>query len=157
MNLLDQDRNNLFTYESDVLFIGYKKFNLIKNDEDHYLTVISSRIKSSILKQQILDQNEVVQVLNHSIGLLYQIQIADLKYMVMNSFQNHNQKDFFKSTEILMGQSLCDLSLSDPVCVQDHLKMPKATITDIEGSLISQVCKNDFNRRETFKNLKMYK
>lgn len=55
INLLDQNRNNLFTYESDIFFIGYKKFNLIKNDENHYLTVISSRIKSNIIKKQLLD------------------------------------------------------------------------------------------------------
>ena len=55
INLLDQDRNNLFTYESDVFYIGYKKFSLIKNDETHFLTVISSRLKAKIVKSKIFD------------------------------------------------------------------------------------------------------
>jgi hypothetical protein len=41
------------------------------------------------------------------------MRIPDLSYIVLNSFKNLQQQDFFKSQALLLGKTIADMSLSD--------------------------------------------
>jgi hypothetical protein len=52
---------------------------------------------------------------------------------------------------LLHGQSLCDLSLSDPNSIQMAFKnMKAAEINDIKDSTVEILCRGDKVRKETF-------
>ena len=46
------------------------------------------------------------------------MRIPDLKYIVMNNFEDLKKRDFFQCQEILEGKSLCDICITDPYAVE---------------------------------------
>ena len=59
-----------------------------------------------------------------------------LDYMLMNTFDSLKKTDFFSSQEILKGQSICDICLSDPVSIKYALDEYDPDKQDIRDSLV---------------------
>lgn len=69
-----------------------------------------------------------------------------LDYMLMNTFDSLKKNDFFSCQEILKGQSLCDICLSDPLSIKFALKYYEPSKFDIKDSIIYELAKGDFLR-----------
>jgi hypothetical protein len=65
LNLLDQDINNIYSYQSQVAQIGQKKFMLRKSDNGAFIVVISSCLRQELIDHDILEKSEVHYVLSH--------------------------------------------------------------------------------------------
>ena len=53
------------------------------------------------------------------------MRITDLKYIVLNTFDDIKRMNFFQCHDILQGKSLCDISLTDPKSILDALNLWK--------------------------------
>ena len=53
--------------------------------------------------------------------IMIEMRRPDLEYILLNTFQNLKENDFFVSQEMLLGKSICDISLSDPRSVREAL------------------------------------
>lgn len=49
---------------------------------------------------------------------MLRMRIPDLEYIVLNSFDDLKDKDFFRSQLILQGKSLCDICITDQKAVR---------------------------------------
>lgn len=48
--------NNVYSYQSDIITIGSKRFELNKEDHEEFLIVISVKINEEVIKMNLLDQ-----------------------------------------------------------------------------------------------------
>ena len=55
---------------------------------------------------------------------MMRLRIPDLSYIVLNSFEDLKNKDFFQSQTILKGQSICDICITDQKSVRKATNMP---------------------------------
>ena len=70
--------------------------------------------------------------------------------MVMNDFNMQKDLDFFKCQEILLGQTICDICLSDPGSIKRAVNQSQDKITSNNGSIIHKLSKGDRVRKDTF-------
>ena len=49
INMIDRVFNNLYTYESQVVLVGQKKFQVNRDDQNDYVIIISARISTRII------------------------------------------------------------------------------------------------------------
>lgn len=50
INFLEQDLNNVYTFQSDLAFMGQKKYILDMNDPQQYVLVVSSLLKQEVIE-----------------------------------------------------------------------------------------------------------
>lgn len=103
--------NNLYSYQSDIITIGSKRFELNKDDHEEFLIVISVKINEDAIQMNLLDQQESFKILRTMQEILLAMRKPDLEYVLLNSFDSLLQLDFFTPQEILFGKSLCDICL----------------------------------------------
>lgn len=63
INLLDNYKNNLCSYRSDIAEFGYKRFELAQDDSDVYLMVITVNILDSVIDDNLFEEHEVELIL----------------------------------------------------------------------------------------------
>ena len=95
LNLIDQEVNNLFSYESNIIKIGSKRFELNKDDYEDFLIVVAARINEEVVQKNILDQQESFKILRTMQEILLSMRKPDLEYVLLNSFESLSKKDFF--------------------------------------------------------------
>lgn len=95
LNLIDQSVNNLFSYESNIIKIGSKRFELNKDDYEDFLIVVAARINEDVVQKNILDQQESFKILRTMQEILLSMRKPDLEYVLLNSFESLSKKDFF--------------------------------------------------------------
>ena len=66
--------------------------------------------------------------------------------MLMNTFDSLKKSDFFSSQEILKGQSLCDICLSDPLSIKIAILYYDANKSEGKDTVIVELSKGDFLR-----------
>ena len=54
--LIDQEMNNIYAYESNIVRIGSKRFELSKDDYDDYLVIVAAKINDEVIDLNLLDQ-----------------------------------------------------------------------------------------------------
>lgn len=131
INLQDQDISNIYFMKTDVIFTGQKKFTFqqpsnTKNKDpkeiqaaainpsfDLYMIVISTKFNRKYIELDIFDRSEAYQCLNIAQELILRMRIPDLEYIVLNSFEDLKDIDFFRSQLILQGKSICDICITD--------------------------------------------
>lgn len=123
LNLIDQQINNLYSYESNIVKIGSKRFELSKEDYEDFLVVVAAKINHDVIEKNILDQQESFKILRTMQEILLAMRKPDLEYVLLNSFDSLLKKDFFTPQEILYGKSLCDVCLSDPNKIKEGLEI----------------------------------
>ena len=156
INLIDDRYNNLYTYESQILKIGKKKFLVDEDDQSNFFYVISARIRDDVVKLNQFDQSESYIILRGATEIILRMRKPSLEYILMNTFESLKKNDFFSSQEILKGQSICDICLSEPVVIKFALKYYDADKQDIRNSVIHELTKGDRLRQTAFKNIGFY-
>jgi len=48
--------NNLYTYESSVIKIGSKRFEINKDDHNEYIVVVASKLKDDVVAREVFNQ-----------------------------------------------------------------------------------------------------
>lgn len=94
--------------------IGHKKFLLDQNDDTVYLAMISSKLAPSVIQNRLFTNDEIQVILRKAQERCLVMKIPNMEYVIMNTWDNLKHKDFFCSQEILLGKTICDISLSDP-------------------------------------------
>lgn len=97
INLIDQQMNNLYTYESDLACVGQKRLELTRETCDEFLILISVKLRDSVLKKNILDKRETQAILSQEQDIILNMRRPDLEYVVLHSFEQLLKKDFFTS------------------------------------------------------------
>jgi len=123
LNLLDQDVNNIYTYESNISKIGYKKFEMNSQDHNENIVVVAAKLKESVISRAVFSDQETFKILKKMHDQILCMKNSDLEYLLMNSFNSLLKQDFFTPQEILYGKSLCDICLTDPLKIKNCIKM----------------------------------
>lgn len=55
--------NNLYTYESNIVKIGSKRFEVNKEDYNEYISVVCCKINDRIVDKNIFNQQETFKIL----------------------------------------------------------------------------------------------
>ena len=97
INLLDQDKNNIYQFETKIANFGQRKFMLNRNNPEIYAVVISATLKKDVIEKNIFENMETIMILSVINEITAGIKIADLRYLMLNSFETMKQKDFFKN------------------------------------------------------------
>ena len=97
INLIDDRYNNLYTYESQILRVGKKKFLVDEKDITNYLYVISARIRDDVVALNQFDQYESYTILRGATEIILRMRKPSLDYMLMNTFDSLKKSDFFSS------------------------------------------------------------
>jgi len=113
INLLDQDKNNIYQYETQIASFGQKKYMLNPQNPEIYAIAIVAILKKEVLEKNIFENMETVMILTVINEITAGIKIADLRYLMLSSFETMKSKDFFKNQEIFLGKSFCDICLND--------------------------------------------
>lgn len=75
-----------YTYQSQSVFVGYKKQQLDNSHVDNYAIIVSSELRSRLIERELLSNNEAFIVLSKCIDNMLGLRIPDLKYLVLNNF-----------------------------------------------------------------------
>jgi len=63
LNLLDQELNNIYTYESNISKIGYKKFEINSEDHSENIIVVAAKLNEEIISRTIFTDQETFKIL----------------------------------------------------------------------------------------------
>jgi len=66
INLLDQELNNLFMYQTSAVFLGWKTFELHPENNTHYAMVVSVLLREKFIYKDTFDNDEAFMVLRNS-------------------------------------------------------------------------------------------
>jgi hypothetical protein len=122
----------------------------------NFLYVISAKIRDDVVALNQFDQSESYTLLRGATDIILRMRKPSLDFMLMNTFISLKKSDFFSSQEILKGQSICDICLSDPESIKYALKYYDADKLDIKNSVIHELAKGDFFRMDAFKAIDFY-
>lgn len=89
---------------------------------------VCTQFNRKFIEQNIFDRSEALTCLAIVQDLMMRLRIPDLKYIVLNSFEDLKKKDFFQSQTILKGQSICD------ICITDQKSVRVATSKEIDSN-----------------------
>lgn len=113
-------------------------------------------MRKKIIELNLFERSEAYQVLRDAQTLLMGMRIPDLSYIVLNSFKNLQQQDFFKSQALLLGKTIADMSLSDAESMQDALGKWETQKLGDNGSMIEMIASGDQVRRDVFREVSFY-
>ena len=64
LNLLEQDLNNTYTYKSQIMLLGQKRFNIKgKQFPQEYVMVVSAILRKNIIEKKIFERSEAYSIL----------------------------------------------------------------------------------------------
>jgi len=96
MNLLDyEDLNNLYKYESEVVFFGNTTFDLDSDNVKNNAKVISAMLKQTFIDSNVFENQEAFLILRKITDKSMGMRIPDLNYIFLNNFEDIKEKDFF--------------------------------------------------------------
>jgi hypothetical protein len=95
IKLCDQDMNKIYTYKSSVLLTGKKKFVISENNLKQFVMVLSSQMRKNIIIKNLFDRSEAYIILERSLDLMLTMRCPDLEFLVLNSFEDLKNLDFF--------------------------------------------------------------
>lgn len=76
-------------------------FGLNHDDKDIYCMVVSTLLRKKIIAKRVFDRYESEQLLAKSIQSMLGMRIPDLKYLILNTFDDMSRQGFFQPQEIL--------------------------------------------------------
>jgi len=79
------------------------------------------------------------------------MKVPTLENILLKSFNNIMETEFFVKHEFLFGKSLCDICIKDPFLVRDALDNYHDQVKEPEGCAIIELCKDDRVRKEFLK------
>lgn len=165
LSLVDSD---IYTYESDVLILGQRRFELNTKmlDHDHevqfeensleyrqhkqqeYAVVVSAMLRSDLIHKNIFHNDESYFILRNATDKLMCMRLPNFQFIIMNNFDSLKKHYFFQAQEILQGQSICDISLNDPKSINQAIQRWEKVNKDPSGSIIDLISKGNLLRKE---------
>ena len=79
------------------------------------------------------------------------MKVPTLENILLKSFNNIKETEFFVKHEFLFGKSLCDICIKDPFLVKNAIDNYDQQLKEPEGSAIVELCENDTVRKEYLK------
>ena len=122
INLIEEKYQNQYIYQSKIIKIGHKKFMINNEMPQEYLSLISTKLSHRIINPHTKDyvdlftKDETQVILRNCIELYLRMNIPTLEYLLLNSYKDLKQKDYFNNQEILLGKSIFDLDLCQSEC-----------------------------------------
>ena len=55
LNLIDQEINNLYSYESEIIKMGSKRFELSQDDHEDFIVVVSAKICDKVTAMEMFN------------------------------------------------------------------------------------------------------
>lgn len=82
------------------------------------------------------------------------MQLAKFEYFVLtDDFDQLMRDEFYQSQEVLQGKTICDICLNFPKEVAAGLRLDEKQFSQIDGSLIDEVCQNDQQQIQFYKKI----
>jgi len=82
------------------------------------------------------------------------MQLAKFEYYVLqDSFEKLMQDEFYQSQEVLNGKTVIDICLNHPRHIARGLKYSNTESTNIDGSLIDELCLGDETKIAFYKKI----
>jgi len=78
INLLDQDKNNIYTYATEVVCVGSMKYELDTDDRDQYAMVISSVLRHEFIDKKVFENHEAFLVLRKAADKVLGMKVPNL-------------------------------------------------------------------------------
>ena len=149
--MLDADLNNVYSYQSEIVSVGQHKIILDCKNPEIYVYVVGATLNKNVIQKSIFENIETNGILQDMIKLTTNMIVADLKYLILNSFDDVKEKDFFSKQELLYGKSIFDISIRNDDDVQYALKNLDKHNQVPQESMISIICRGDESRKLTMK------
>lgn len=86
INLLDQEFNTQYKYQSEILLVGHKKFQIDPDDPAQFVVVSACRLRSNYIEQAVFTRDEAHHVLQSCLKRATSMRIADLAYLVLTTY-----------------------------------------------------------------------
>ena len=119
-------------------------FELSHEDSDVYAMVISTLLRKKIIKKQIFDRYEAELLLAKAIQIILSARIPDLKFLILNTFEDISKQGFFQAQEILQFKSICDITLLESEAIENGLKdFNDSEDSNLNGSIFNVLTQND--------------
>lgn len=80
---------------SQVMMIGQKRFNMSEDFPEQYVMVVSAILRKHVIEKNIFEQSESYSLLKKAMILIFGLRIPDLKFIVLNSFDDIAANYFF--------------------------------------------------------------
>lgn len=103
-------------------------------------------LRSNFTMKDTFTHDEAHFVLKQGINNILTMRLYNLDYLLLNHFDEMSEKMFFQPHEVLLGKSICDISLNDPVTVQKVLESRESDNYECPGSLINSLVQDDERR-----------
>jgi len=84
INLIDQENNNVFNHNSEMLQFGHLKFLTSEDNHEEYVLVVSAQLRQRVYMQGNLENNESYYILNKVQKKLLSMQLAKFESFVLN-------------------------------------------------------------------------
>ena len=111
----------MFSYQTSIVLLGAKRFEIDKEDSSDYVLVISARLRDNVVRQRIFDIEESMIILRNMQNMYLQLRKPNLSFLLKNNFYAMVKDHFFSTQEVLLGKSMCDLCLSEPRKISEAL------------------------------------
>jgi hypothetical protein len=103
----------LYTFESEVLKTGIKQFQLKKDSPKEFIIVLSAKFNDKVTEMGLFNLEEQNHIIRMAHELYLNMKIPDMRYCILNTFENLVDKVFFEPQETLKGMCPADIYLSD--------------------------------------------
>lgn len=102
INMIDQDINNIYHQNSELLQFGHQKFLTNEDNHDEYILVVSVQFKQKVYMRGNFENNEAYYILNKIQKKLLSQQLAKFEYFVLNDdFDALMREEFYQPQEVL--------------------------------------------------------
>lgn len=119
----DQEINNMYQNNSEMLQYGYQKFLTNEDSHDEYILVISCQFRQKVYMNCNLENSEAFYIINKIQKKILSMQLAKFEYFVLNDdFDALMREEFFQAQEVLEGKTICELCLNFPREINYGLK-----------------------------------
>lgn len=77
------------------MITGKKKFIVNEKGSEQYVMVVSTQMRKNIIIKNLFDRSEAYIILQRSLDLMITMRVPDLEFLVLNSFDDLKNLDFF--------------------------------------------------------------
>lgn len=140
ITIKEQEDNNIYHQQTDLVQFGHQKFLINENCHDEYLLLVSAQLRQQVILKSNLENSEAYFILSKVQRKLMSMQLAKFEYFVLNDdFAACMREEFYQPQEVLEGKTINDLCLNFPKEVNQGLFQPRDQYKNIRGSLASEL------------------
>ena len=97
INIKDQELNNIYHQQSDLIQFGHQKFLINKDSHEEYILIVSCQFKQKTFLRSNFENSEAYWVLSKIQRKLMSMQLAKFEYFVLNDdFDELMREEFYQ-------------------------------------------------------------